>query len=63
MSVLSPLGSTGIHGITTIINKCKIEMGHLAPDERKEKDWRNAENKPLEQKLVMNISGWACSAI
>lgn len=41
----------------------KIEMRPLAPVERKMKDWRNAENKPLEQKLVMNIFGWVCSAI
>lgn len=38
-------------------------MGPLAPDERKEKDWSNTENKSLEQKLVMNVSGWVYSAI
>lgn len=38
-------------------------MGPLAPDERKEEDWRDAENNRLEEKQVMNISGWVCSAI
>lgn len=62
-SVLRLVGSTGIHWITTIINRCKIEMGRLAPDERKDKHWRKAGNKPLEQKLVRSISGGICSTI
>lgn len=38
-------------------------MGPLAPDEREEKGWRHAENNRLEAKLVMNASGWVCSAV